>query len=328
MDEQGKKNTPPITASNKACREDSLHRIADTAKAEQTIRMNTADLLRYQQQQQQEETKRGVLLVIDGTQADLGTHNTVEEEIIIGRETIGLQLRDRKCSRRHATVTRNRESFFIRDLGSTNGTLLNGVPLQGEQPLRDGDKIVLGQTVIKFNFIDETEVDYLKQVGQLVTTDDLTGLPAKHRFDAALDEAIQAAHAGNTPLCVLMMDMDGLKAINDRHGHQVGAYTISQVGMLIGRILQGKGEACRFGGDEFSAFLPLMNINQALKVAEQIRREVEAAEIHYANLVVKARISIGVSAMPPEVQEVEALLSLADQALYRAKAKGRNIVSE
>ena len=301
---------------------------ASSSKGEETIRLNTADLLRFQQQYEQRGKHRGSLLIIDGTRADLGSHVTVENEMIIGRETKGLQLRDRKCSRRHAVVSHREDNYVIRDLGSTNGTFLNGVPLQNEQPLCDGDKIVLGQTVIKFNLVDETEADYLKQVEQLVTTDDLTGLLAKHRFDAALEEAMQAARSAGAPLGVLMMDMDGLKAINDRHGHQVGAFTISQVGMLIGRILEGKGEACRFGGDEFSAFLPRHGMTETTAVAEQIRHEVEVAQISYGLIRVNARISIGVATLPGNVHDVEGLLSLADHALYRAKAKGRNVVSD
>jgi two-component system cell cycle response regulator len=321
-DAKDKKDTPQQTPSWISSAR------ASSGKGEETIRLNTADLLRFQQQYKQKDKHRGSLLVIDGTRADLGSHVTVENETIIGRETSGLQLRDRKCSRRHALVSRRENNYVVRDLGSTNGTFLNGVPLENEQPLRDGDKIVLGQTVIKFNLVDETEADYLKQVEQLVTTDDLTGLLAKHRFDAALEQAIHSAQSAGAPLGVLMMDMDGLKAINDRHGHQVGAFTISQVGLLIGRILEGKGDACRFGGDEFSAFLPRHDLTETKAVAEQIRHEVEVAQISHGQVKVNARISIGVATLPGNVRDVEGLLSLADHALYRAKAKGRNVVSD
>jgi two-component system, cell cycle response regulator len=297
-------------------------------RAEKTIILNANELLKYQQQMAKPARKVGSLVVIDGTQADLGAHAPVDPEAEIGREPGGLQLRDRKSSRRHALVARRGEIYLIRDLGSTNGTFLNGVPLMGEQPLRDGDKIVLGQTVIKFNIVDDTEAGYLKQMEQLVQTDDLTGLMAKHRFDAALAEAIQAAATAGQPVAALMMDMDGLKAINDRHGHHVGAFTIGRVGVLIGRILHGWGEACRFGGDEFSAFLPRAEKQTAMAVGERIRKEVEAAEIVYGPVQVRARISIGVAERPPHVTDVEGFLALADQALYRAKAKGRNTVSD
>ncbi len=296
--------------------------------SDKTIILNTSELQRYQQQMMKTARHHGSLLVIDGTQADVGRHATVETDLVIGREPGGLQIRDRKSSRRHAQVTRRGDVYVIRDMGSTNGTFLNGVPLEVEQPLRDGDKIVIGQSVIKFNVLDDTEAGFYRQVEQLVSVDDLTGLPAKHRFDASLEEAIHATIAGREPLSALMMDMDGLKAINDRHGHQVGAHTISRVGMLIGRILKGRGEACRFGGDEFSAFLPKMPLARAMAVGEEIRREVEAAEILYGAIQVRARISIGAAERPATVQDVEGLLLLADQALYRAKAKGRNTVSD
>ncbi|MCU0727937.1 MAG: GGDEF domain-containing protein [Planctomycetes bacterium] len=295
---------------------------------DKTIILNARELLEYQEQMRQDKRKVGSLLVIDGTQADLGHHAAVDAEVVIGREPGGLSLRDRKCSRRHAAVARRGDLYVVRDIGSTNGTLLNGVTLTGEQPLRDGDRIVIGQTVIKFTIVDDAEVGYLRQVEQLVLTDDLTGLMAKHRFDAALADAIESTIAAGQPLCAIMMDMDGLKAINDRHGHQVGAFTIGRVGVLIGRILASRGEACRFGGDEFSAFVPRAGLAAAMEISEHIRREVEAMDVVYGPVTVKARISIGVAERPEDVTDVDRLLALADQALYRAKAKGRNRVSD
>src|SRR5690606_32804157 len=75
-------------------------------------------------------------------------------------------------------------------------------------------------------------------------------------------------------LCVLMMDMDGLKAVNDRFGHQMGAATLAQVGRLLGGALRGRGEACRFGGDEFCAMLPHHRLEDAVVVAEALREEI------------------------------------------------------
>jgi diguanylate cyclase (GGDEF)-like protein len=297
-------------------------------EGDKTIILHAHELREYQEQMRRQDRRVGSLLVIDGTPADLGHHASVDAEVVIGRESGGLSLRDRKCSRRHAAVARRGDLYVVRDVGSTNGTFLNGVTLAGEQPLRDGDRIVIGQTVIKFTIVDDAEVGYLRQVEQLVLTDDLTGLMAKHRFDSALADALENAVAAGQPLSALMMDMDGLKAINDRHGHQVGAFTIGRVGVLIGRILAGRGEACRFGGDEFSAFVPRAGLRAAMEVGERIRREVEAAEVVYGPVTVKARISIGVAERPPEVTDVDRLLALADLALYRAKAKGRNTVSD
>jgi diguanylate cyclase (GGDEF)-like protein len=289
-----------------------------------TLRLDADVLQRYIQNQSQ----RGSLLVIAGTHADIGTHLVIEDVVLIGREGEGLQLRDSGMSRCHASVTHREGTYAIRDMGSTNGTLVNGVRLEGERNLLEGDKIFLGQTIIKFTMVDETEAVYLKQVAALVGTDDLTGLMSKHRFDAALKECVRTAVALGTPLTALMMDMDGLKAVNDQHGHHAGAETIRQVGGLIGRTLGERGEACRFGGDEFSAYLTNTAKEDGTHLAQLIRQGVETARIEWAGAPLVVTISIGVAALGPGANDPVSLLHQADQALYRAKARGKNCVSD
>jgi two-component system, cell cycle response regulator len=289
-----------------------------------TVRMDADDILRYRQRQ----TFRGSLLVIAGSSADVGMHILVEGSVALGREPVGLQLHDVGISRCHAGVEQRGAEHIIRDMGSTNGTLVNGVRLVGEHVLREGDKILLGQTVVKFTLVDETETAYLRQVQHLVGTDDLTGLMSKHRFDAAIKEAIKSAQAMSQPLAAMMMDMDGLKAVNTRHGHNAGADTIRRTGALIGQRLQGRGEACRFGGDEFSAFLPGADLARARQVGEEIRRGVEDQRLEWSGEPLVITISIGVAQLPAELTDFAAFLHLADEALYRAKAKGKNTVSD
>lgn len=270
---------------------------------------------------------KGSLLVISGSPADIGNHILIQDKIIIGRDPSGLFLRDGRISRRHVMVKAVDNSYFVEDLGSMNGTCLNGKPLNEAIKLKDGDKIILGHTIIKFMLIDETEANYLKNIQHLAGIDQLTGLPAKHRFDSLLQETIKNAHINNTPLSVMMMDMDGLKSINDKHGHQMGAYTISRVGQIIGNIIKGKGEATRFGGDEFCAMLPMHDINSAMKVGEQIRLMIENTAFTLQETTVRATISIGTAELNDKTQTENDILALADQALYRSKAKGRNNVS-
>ncbi len=274
-----------------------------------------------------ESAQRGSLLVISGKSADLGVHILVEHSVIIGRETPGLQLRDVRCSRRHVAVERRDERYFVRDLGSTNGTRLNGRLIERESFLGDGDKIQIGETVIKFTVVDNTEAEYLKRMRRMAGTDALTGLHAKHVFDAMLSDAVRSARETGLPLTVMMMDLDGLKAINDAHGHHLGAHTISEVGRAIGRILQGRGEACRFGGDEYCAMLPGVSETGGLDYAERIRSAVQATHFTKIGVTVRATISIGVAAWLPEMADSEAVVAAADRALYRAKGKGRNICS-
>ncbi len=270
---------------------------------------------------------KGSLLVIAGAVADVGTHRLVGEQVVLGREPGQMLLRDPVISRRHASVTLRTGLYMLDDLGSTNGTALNGEPFDGAAILRNGDKISLGHTVIKFTLVDPDEAKVLEQMSTLAGTDPLTGLMAKHRFDAMLADCFESAKAAGRPLSVLMMDMDGLKAINTRHGHQCGANTIAQVGGLIGRVVGLQGEACRFGGDEYSALLPGAPLGVGMRIAERIRQAVEETVFRTGEVALNATISIGVAELGPETTSAGDLVVGADMALYRAKDKGRNCVS-
>lgn len=266
------------------------------------------------------------LVVIAGTPIDIGTHVRIDSEIVIGRVGAGLTLRDGRISRRHARIWQDDEGWWAEDLGSTNGTALEGAPLVQRTPIRDGAKLALGSTIVKFALIDRTEEAWLQQMTKLAGTDPLTGLHATHRFDHLLADAVQTARATKSRLAVLMMDLDGLKPINDRHGHRFGAHTIATVGTLLGEAVAGKGEATRFGGDEFCVFLPSVDEDQALSLAESFRARIEALGIELDGVTLRVTISIGLTVREAP-DDPSALVVAADEALYRAKAQGKNRVS-
>ncbi|MEQ1503304.1 MAG: GGDEF domain-containing protein [Myxococcota bacterium] len=270
--------------------------------------------------------RTGSLVVIAGAAADIGTHVLVGHEVVIGRVASGLTLRDARISRQHARVWREDQVWWVEDLGSTNGSAHNDRPLTSRVPIADGDKIHLGSTVVKFALIDDTEAAYLEQMARLAGTDPLTGLHATHRFDNLLEEAARAARATRTPLAVLMMDLDGVKAINDRHGHRFGAHTIACVGTSLLGVVGSEGEVCRFGGDEFCAYLPGATDDAAWAVGERIRQQVEAWRAELDGIELRVTISVGIAVRVAPASPAE-LTAAADEALYRAKAAGKNRVS-
>ena len=254
----------------------------------------------------------------------------LDRPVTLGRDPKAeLTLQDEGISRRHCRIAFDKEkgAFFIEDLGSTNGTLLNGKRLQATKKLEAGDRIYLGACVVKFTYSDALEVGYHAQMDVLVGTDDLTGLIAKRRFDAAFVRAVEEARRMRAPMAVMMLDLDGLKLINDTHGHPVGAHTIAEVGKRHRRRWSSPhGAACRFGGDEFAAFLPNLGKREGLKVGETIRALVAGHRFEKDGVVVRPTISIGVSAYPEDGATAELLLRHADEALYRAKKTGRDRV--
>ncbi len=273
--------------------------------------------------------RKAFLTVIRSSATDLGLHIVVEKPITLGRDPDSdLTLQDLRISWNHAQVApQEGGGYIIEDLGSTNGTRVNGIPIQGPYPLQDGWKIFVGETVIRFSLADEIDLCFTNEVAQLVGTDPLTGLESKRKFDAALDYEVALAKRGDYPLAVLMMDMDGVKAINDTHGHLFGAYVIKKTGEIIASIVGENGHACRFGGDEFTAFLPRLSTEPAIALAERIRRAVEIAPMVREAIVLKPTISIGVASYPTDGEMVMELVEAADRALYRAKAAGKNRVS-
>jgi two-component system, cell cycle response regulator len=175
--------------------------------------------------------------------------------------------------------------------------------------------------------IDETEAAYLEEISRLAGTDPLTGLHATHRFDNLLEEAVRVARLTDTPLAVLMMDLDGLKQVNDQHGHRFGAHTIGAVGRALREALVHVGEGCRFGGDEFCVYLPGADSQRARGFAERFRQWVETSRLELDGIPLRVTISIGIAARTPPASVVE-LTAGADAALYRAKAAGKNCISE
>lgn len=269
--------------------------------------------------------KQGFLTVVGGGGADLGKSMPVGELIEIGRaQDCGLSLVDMHVSSRHARLSREGSSYVLEDIGSANGTRINQRPLKPQAVLADGDKIFVGKSVIRFTMADAVDLKFHDELALKVHRDPLTGLDSKPSFDDALEVAFGSARRTHAVLSLLMMDMDGLKAINDTHGHLFGAYAIGETGRLIGRILGDDGRACRFGGDEFTAMLPNLGKSAAMIIGEEIRRRIDQADLDIDEISLHPTISIGVASYPEDGTTVEELINAADRALYRAKHAGKN----
>ncbi len=268
------------------------------------------------------------LVVIQGN--EIGRRFRLERgRLILGRDPkrADLVISDASVSGKHALVSVDAEAgrYGLIDLGSRNGTRLNGNPVESAA-LREGDRIFLGETVLKFTIHDSLEDDYHSQINQLMHVDSLTGLYVRRWFDAEYPKAFELVRAGSEPFCLMMMDMDGLKAVNDCHGHQMGSYCISEAGKIIKEKIAPDGVGCRFGGDEFVVFLRGHVLDQAVEIAESIREAIEEFEFRQGDVVVAPTISIGVAELGNEIRTAEDLTRVGDQALYRAKEAGRNAV--
>ncbi|HEY5529478.1 MAG TPA: diguanylate cyclase [Thermoleophilia bacterium] len=157
--------------------------------------------------------------------------------------------------------------------------------------------------------------------------DDLTGCSTRAHATEVIELELRRCRRLGLPASMLMVDIDHFKSINDRLGHLVGDLALASVGKRLRHILRGTDVKCRYGGDEFLLLLPETPLEGALRVAEWVRQEIAAISLPAESAgSVSLTSSIGVATAPAAALEMEALIQLADQALYRAKQEGRNCV--
>ena len=169
-----------------------------------------------------------------------------------------------------------------------------------------------------------------KAMELLSITDALTGLSNRRHFDQALESEWSRATRQSEPLAVLMIDVDQFKSYNDRYGHQAGDYCLQEVAGVLAQHARRAGElSARYGGEEFVLLLPHCSQAEANARAEAVRAAVEALGLEHLGATGRSvvTVSIGVaSAIPRADTHREGLLRSADEALYAAKAAGRNRV--
>ncbi len=282
--------------------------------------------LREELQRELRKTVAPSLAVILGP--DVGARIVLHGSVETGRDpSCELPLHDENVSWRHVRVEdRGCDEWAIVDLGSTNGTILNGQPCTGAI-LKPGDRIFIGKTVIEMQKDAVRDAQAL-ELERLLLIDDLSGLWVRRRFDAQLESSVAAVLAGTVPtLSVVVMDMDGVKAINDTHGHAFGAYVIGETGHVLGRVIGSRGFATRFGGDEFAAAFPGMPKEGAVQVAEEMRAAVGAHAYEHRSVRLHPGLSCGVASIPGDAPDARTLFQAADEAMYRAKRAGKNRVA-
>lgn len=161
--------------------------------------------------------------------------------------------------------------------------------------------------------------------------DPLTGLANRRRFDEWAKGTCNLAQRHQQPLCVMTLDLDFFKKINDSYGHDGGDAVLRCVGNVLQGLLRGSDIAARFGGEEFVVAMAHTEVELANKVAESIRASFAAQEVEFNGQQIRFTASIGLTQMTPGELEmsdgIHAALARADQALYRSKQEGRNRVT-
>jgi diguanylate cyclase (GGDEF)-like protein len=254
----------------------------------------------------------------------------------IGRSSDNdISLPEPEVSRRHALLSLIRGpegglSVEIEDQGSTNGTYVNGkraITTRGRLALQNGDVVRVGGHAFKLKRLDELERHYHQVVLAQTTVDALTGVSNRATVLGYLERHFDLAKRYKRPLTIILGDLDHFKEVNDRFGHATGDAVLQRFGtILVGR-LRGSDQAGRIGGEEFLMVLPETQSQDAINVAEDLRKAIQSEVIEAPDgTQFQVSCSLGVAQIQDSDGTGGALLARADVALYRAKGLGRNRV--
>jgi diguanylate cyclase (GGDEF)-like protein len=252
------------------------------------------------------------------------------EEVIIGRDgDVAISLPDHSLSRQHARIQRHGSVYKIEDLGSTNGTFVDGMRIAGTRLLEDGCRIHLGtRTVLHFRLHDAVELEAACASYALTVRDPLTGIYNRRYLEERLGSEAAYCRRHCTPLALIMLDIDHFKRINDQHGHSVGDHALRVLANTLSELTRDEDVLARYGGEEFALIVRGINRQETLALAERIRCSVEGSHLSVATGLLSFTVSVGVAHCDNgHGSDAQTLLEVADRALYVAKDAGRNLVS-
>jgi two-component system, cell cycle response regulator len=270
-------------------------------------------------------TGEACLVVIYGP--DLGTRVQLgSAPFMIGRSPNNdLSLDQESVSRNHARISFDGTDHWLQDLNSTNGTCINDELIR-EQRLRDGDRIRIGRSLLKFMTGEDVEVQYHEEIYRLMTVDGLTQAHNRRYFDEALEREFNRARRYERALSLIVFDIDFFKRVNDAHGHLAGDNVLRQLAAAVKARLRREDIFARTGGEEFAVILPEITVGGGQITAEKIRRIVEATPFQHDNHVIPCTVSLGLAALSGSEKNGDELHQIADDKLYAAKQGGRNRV--
>jgi two-component system cell cycle response regulator len=252
------------------------------------------------------------------------------DTVIIGRvDDAQVSIHDEGVSRKHARITIEGLKFLLEDLGSTNGTFVNGNRIPGPTLLKEGDDISIGgTTILRFAMRDEIEEQLQARLYDLATRDPLTQAFNRRHFEERLSAEWAWGARHDRPCAICSIDADHFKNVNDTHGHAAGDYVLSELANVVRTIVRKEDVFARMGGEEFVVLARGTTLDAALVFADRIRVAIEQHAFDYETKRLAITVSIGVAtSTDPGVTSSNDLMARADAALYRAKREGRNRVA-
>jgi len=270
---------------------------------------------------------RAMLLRMDGVGAGQ-VLSVGQTPFTMGRHASNqLPIDDDSISRFHARFVREEGKYFVEDLGSRNGTFLQGKRIARAE-IRDDDWVQLGARVaFRFTLTDARQESLLRKLYESSTRDALTGAYNRRHFEDRLRAELAFAVRHATDCALILLDLDHFKRVNDTYGHPAGDDVLRHMSSIAIRALRTEDVFARFGGEEFAVILRGASTRGAARLAERLREALSQQHAVYEGQEIAVTLSAGCAALSccatPSPDEV---VAIADRRLYAAKQAGRNRV--
>jgi diguanylate cyclase (GGDEF)-like protein len=246
-----------------------------------------------------------------------------DEDIAFGRSPrCRVRLHGADISRRHCVLQREGGLWVLHDLDSANGTLVGGKAVR-RAVVREGMQATLGEALLRFVRQDSPEWRSHRAMFEQLHSDELTGLLNRRGFRQRSDALLGALPAGSL-VALLVIDIDRFKQVNDRFGHAAGDAGIRAVARSIEAALPEGGIAARLGGEEFCVLCSGAGFEALRAAAEGVRLTIQRQDLHLEAQAVRVTVSIGGAMEWAPIDSLQSLFTVADRALFEAKAGGRN----
>lgn len=263
------------------------------------------------------------VLVLSGEST--GAIHNVGRELVIGRgEQANLRLLDAGISRLHSRIFHRGGMIWLEDLGSTNGTRVNGELVEEAVPLKDGDKLTVGTVhLLKFSLADDLGADFHRHLSRAATRDALTGVYNRQAFEDQLAIELAYATRHRSPVSVLFVQIDDFQGVSNRYGHLASEHLLREVAMQLRQLVRQEDVVARCDHDAFCVACKATSQPEAATLAGRIRADVNGHEFSFENRALEVSCSIAIVWGPRgEMDSAAGLLGCARDLLAGSSAEG------
>lgn len=248
--------------------------------------------------------------------------------VVLGRgQDADIRFEDELVSRRHCALSFDGGSVTVEDLGSTNGTFVDGNFVH-KQILDSDNRLQIGRMVLKVAYKDPSEEAFSRELYEAATKDPLTGILNRQAFAERSAGELVYARRNDTFINIVMIDIDNFKQVNDTWGHQCGDLVLKEIARLLSDEKRDSDLLARYGGEEFLLLMNGITPEDAKKRAEKLRIAIAHHIFSWMDTRIPVTISLGISSRKgTDVSQIADLIAESDKLLYVAKGNGKNQVA-